>query len=319
MARRLIALLVGRLLHAGGLLFAVVTLVFLATQLLPGSVAHAILGQSATPEAIASLEREMGLHAPAWQRFANWCWQILHGDLGTSFTTRQPVIHEVVPRMANSMSLAVFVTIVAVPLSLVLGMLSVLYPGSLADRILMGFTRLTVSLPEFFSAYLLIFFFSVYLDWLPSSAVIRPEMSLGERLFAMILPGAVLLLAILGHITGMTRAALLRIMQAPYIEMATIKGVGRWRILMHHALPNAWAPIVNVIALNLAYLIVGAMVVEVVFVYPGIGQYMVDSVLKRDLPAIQACALVFGAIYIALNTLADILSTMSNPQLRYPK
>lgn len=312
-------LLSARLLHAAGLLLAVVVLVFIATQLLPGSAAQAILGQHATADSIAALEREMGLDAPAWQRFGHWFWQILHGDLGISYTTRQPVIEEIAPRMSNSLLLAAFVTAVAVPLSLIMGVGCVLFQGRLVDRILTAFTRLTVSLPEFFSAYLLIFLFAVYLDWLPSSAVIRPDMTLGERLFVMILPGLVLLLAILGHITGMTRAALIRVMQSPYIEMATIKGVGRWRILTHHALPNAWAPIVNVIALNLAYLIVGAMVVEVVFVYPGIGQYMVDKVLKRDLPAIQACALIFGAIYITLNTLADMLSILSNPQLRYPK
>lgn len=316
MAGSLIAAAGRRLLLALSLLLAVVVLIFTATQWLPGSVAHALLGQQATPEAIAALERTMGLDGPAWQRLLRWLGQLLQGDLGISYVSRQPVWQELAPRLTNSLTLAALVAICAVPLSLLMAMTSVLYQGRLADRLLGAWSRLSVALPEFFTGYLLILLFAVHLDWLPSSAVIRRDMPLAERLYVMILPAAVLLLAIMGHITGMARAALLNAMTRPHIEMAMIKGVDRRRIVFRHALPNAWAPIVNVIALNLAYLIVGVMVVEVIFVYPGIGQYMVDSVLKRDMPAIQACAVIFGALYIALNTLADLISTLSNPRLR---
>ncbi|KAF1021997.1 MAG: Glutathione transport system permease protein GsiC [Paracidovorax wautersii] len=287
MVRRLIVAAVGRrLLYAASLLLAVVVVVFVATQWLPGSAAQALLGQQATPEAVAALERSMGLDAPAWQRLLRWLAQLLQGDLGTSYVTHQPVWNELAPRLLHSLALASVVTALAVPL------------------------------PEFFTGYLLILLLSVNLAWLPSSSVIHPGMGLSAFLLAAALPALVLLLAIAGHITGMARAALAETLSAPYIEMARIKGVGHWRLLWRHALPNTWAPIVNVIALNLAYLVVGAMVVEVIFVYPGIGQYMVDSVLKRDMPAIQACAVLFGALYIVLNTLADVIAVLANPRLR---
>lgn len=314
--RLILAAVSRRLLYAASLLLAVVIVVFAATQWLPGSAAQALLGQQATPEAVAALERAMGLDAPAWQRLLRWLTQMLQGDLGTSYVTHQPVWNELAPRLLNSLALASIVTALAVPLSLGMAVLSVRYQGRLADRVLTAFTRVTVALPEFFTGYLLILLLSVNLAWLPSSSVIHPGMGLSAFLLAAALPALVLLLAIAGHITGMARAALAETLTAPYIEMAHIKGVGHWRVLWRHALPNTWAPIVNVIALNLAYLVVGAMVVEVIFVYPGIGQYMVDSVLKRDMPAIQACAVLFGALYIVLNTLADVIAVLANPRLR---
>lgn len=316
MAGSLIQALVARLLYACSLLLAVLLLVFVATQWLPGSAAQALLGQSATAESVAALEHAMGLDLPVWQRMLQWLTQLLQGDFGRSYISNQPVWLELAPRLGNSLTLAGSVAIFAIPLSLGLALLSVRYQGSVLDRVLASFTRITVALPEFFTGYLLMLLLSVQLAWLPSSAIIHPGMGSAAFLEASVLPALVLTLAIAGHIAGMARAALVDTMGTPYIEMAQIKGLSRWRILLRHALPNTWGPIVNVVALNLAYLVVGAMVVEVIFVFPGVGQYMVDSVLKRDMPAIQACALVFGCIYIGLNTLADLIATAANPRLR---
>ncbi|WP_254436436.1 ABC transporter permease [Vreelandella aquamarina] len=144
-------------------------------------------------------------------------------------------------------------------------------------------------------------------------------MSLGERLHAIVLPAATLTLVILAHMMRMTRAAILSVMQSPYIETAELKGLGLFRIIARHAFPNAIAPIVNVVMLNLAFLIVGVVVVEVIFVYPGMGQYLIDHVAKRDVPVVQAVGLLFAAVYIGLNMLADIIAIVTNPRLRHPK
>ena len=160
---------------------------------------------------------------------------------------------------------------------------------------------------------------AVKLGWFSSVAMINDSMSLGDKLSAIALPVAVLVLVVLAHMMRMTRAAILNVMQSAYIETAELKGLSGFNVIFRHAFPNAIAPIVNVVMLNLAYLVVGVVVVEVVFVYPGMGQYLVDHVSKRDVPVVQACGLVFAAVYIGLNMVADIVAILSNPRLRHPK
>jgi peptide/nickel transport system permease protein len=178
---------------------------------------------------------------------------------------------------------------------------------------------MTISVPEFFIAYVLILVFAVNLDWFPSLATVHSRMSLGEKLYVTILPAATLTMLVAAHMLRMTRSSVLAIMSQPAIEMAFLKGLTRSRVIIKHALPNAAAPIITVIALNLAYLIVGVVVIEVVFVYPGIGQLMVDAVTKRDLPVVQACGLIFAGTFVVLNTIADILAILANPRLRHPR
>ena len=168
-------------------------------------------------------------------------------------------------------------------------------------------------------AYILIYYFAVKLFWAPSFASISPGMPILEQLHAISLPVSVLTLVVLAHMMRMTRAAILNVMQSAYIETAELKGLNTFAVIRKHAFPNAIAPIVNVVMLNLAYLIVGVVVVEVIFVYPGMGQYLVDHVAKRDVPVVQACGLVFAAFYIFLNMAADIIAILSNPRLRHPK
>ena len=178
---------------------------------------------------------------------------------------------------------------------------------------------MTISVPEFFIGYLLIIFISVRLDWFPSLAMVSDDMSFAERLYTVALPAATLVMVVLAHMMRLTRAAVISVLSSPFIEMAILKGIPKWRIVLEHALPNALAPIINVVAVNMAYLIVGVVVVEVVFVYPGMGQLMVDSVSKRDVPVVQTCGLIFASAYVLLNMIADLLGILSNPRLRHPR
>ena len=301
------------------LLWAVSVLIFAGTEILPGDVATAILGQTATPEAIANIRGQLGLDRPAVVRYFDWLGGALQGDFGVSYTNRQDIATNVGRRLGNTLFLAAAAAAIAVPLALVLGVLAVRYRNTLFDRLLSIVTLSTVSLPEFFAGYLLILLFAVELRWFPSTATIRDTMSLGEKLYVIALPTLTLVLVVVGHMMRMTRAAVLNVLSSAYIETAELKGISPTRIIVKHALPNALAPIVNVIALNLAYLVVGVVVVEVIFVYPGMGQFMVDHVSKRDVPVVQACGLIFASVYIVLNLVADLASVLANPRLRHPR
>jgi peptide/nickel transport system permease protein len=301
------------------LLFAVSVLIFAGTQILPGDVAQSILGQSATPEALANLRRELGLNDPAIVRYFSWLGGVLTGDLGTALTTRQPIAETLMPRLWNTLFLAFCAAIVSVPLAVLLGLLAVRYRNGPIDKAISGFALASTSLPEFFIGYLLIFFVAVQLRWFPSISTVYDGMPLAQKLNAIVLPATVLVLVVLAHMMRMTRAAILNVMQSAYIETAELKGLSSFDIIRKHAFPNAVAPIVNVIMLNLAFLVVGVVVVEVIFVYPGMGQYLVDHVAKRDVPVVQAVGLIFAAVYISLNIIADIAAIVANPRLRHPK
>jgi peptide/nickel transport system permease protein len=206
-----------------------------------------------------------------------------------------------------------------VPIALALGLLTALYRNSWFDRIANGVTLTTIASPEFFVAYILMFFLAVKLKIFYPLSTVNATTPFWEHLFRALLPAITLTLVIVAHMMRMTRASIIALLSSPYIEMAKLKGLTPRQVILKHALPNAWAPIATVIAFNLAYLVVGVVVVEVVFVYPGIGQLMVDSVGSRDMPVAQACALIFAATYILLNLTADIVAIVTNPRLLHPK
>ncbi|MCP5153138.1 MAG: ABC transporter permease [Ectothiorhodospiraceae bacterium] len=295
-------------------LFLISVLIFGAIELLPGDIAEEILGQSATPETVEAFRRELGLDRPAHLRYLDWLGGVAQGDLGHSLANRRPIADLIAGRLANTLFLALYAAVIAVPLSLALGILAALYRNSLYDRAVNVFTLSSISFPEFFVAYILIFFLAQS-GLFPSIARVTPGADLADKLHRTFLPALTLTLVVTAHMMRMTRAAIINLLASPYIEMARLKGVGPARIVLRHALPNALAPIINVIALNLAYLITGVVVVEVVFVYPGLGQLMVDSVSKRDVTVVQAAALIFACAYVLLNLVADVLSTLSNPRL----
>ena len=301
------------------LLLAVSVLIFAGTQILPGDVAQSILGQSATPEALANLREELGLNEPALSRYFSWLGGAMTGDLGTALTSGADISDAIGSRLGNTVFLAAVAAVIAIPLAILLGLLAVRYRERWPDKLISGVTLASISLPEFFIGYVLILFFAAKLQWFPSVATVYDGMAFGERLNVVVLPAITLTMVVLAHMMRMTRAAILNVMQSAYIETAELKGLSAFQVIARHAFPNAIAPIVNVVMLNLAYLVVGVVVVEVVFAYPGMGQYLVDHVSKRDVPVVQACGLIFAAVYIGLNMIADIVSILANPRLRHPK
>jgi peptide/nickel transport system permease protein len=314
-------MILGRAVLGLGMLLPVSAIIFFAVSLLPGDYATEVLGQQATPESVARFRELLGLDAPVAQRYAAWLTHALQGDLGKSYASHEggvrPVIRIIGERLLNTFFLAGVTALVAVPLAIGLGILIALYRDSWLDRLLNSTTLTMISCPEFFLAYILMLLFSVKLNLFYSLAMVDPGMSLGTRLLRIALPVLTLTLVITAHMMRMTRTAIVSILAHPYIEMARCKGLSPARIILRHALPNAWAPIVNVIAFSLSYLVVGVVVVEVAFAYPGIGQTMVDAVRARDVPVIQACALIFAATYIVFNLTADLVAIATNPRLMH--
>ncbi|WP_050927568.1 ABC transporter permease [Aestuariivita boseongensis] len=301
------------------LLFAASAMIFGLTEALPGDAAQAVLGQGATEEALANLRREMGLDQPAITRYFQWLGGIVQGDLGTSITNRLDIATSISNRLGNTLFLAFWAAVFSVPLAIFLGLLAVRYQNRWPDKVISGATLATISIPEFLIGYVLVYFIAVQLGWFAPLALISDSMSLGQKLHAIALPVIVLTMVVLAHMMRMTRAAILNVMQSAYIETAELKGLSTFNVIRKHAFPNAIAPIVTVVMLNLAYLVVGVVVVEVVFVYPGMGQYLVDAVVKRDVPVVLACGVIFAGIYISLNLIADLVSILANPRLRHPK
>jgi peptide/nickel transport system permease protein len=297
-------------------LFVVSVLIFIGVEALPGDLAEAILGQSATPETVAAFRRELALDQSPPVRYQIWITNLLQGDLGTSLANGQEIAGLLAGRLANTFFLAGVTAVVAVPLAISLGVISAIYRGGPVDRLVSIFSLAAISFPEFFIAYLLTLLLSVQINLFPGLARIDDSMTFLEQLNAIALPVITLSLVVTAHMMRMTRAAIINVLAMPYIEMAHLKGLGRRRIILRHAMPNALSPVINVVVLNLAYLVVGVVLVEVVFAYPGLGQLLIDSVSKRDLPVVQASCLVFAATYILLNLLADVLSILSNPRLR---
>ena len=303
-------------------LFVVSIIIFSAIEFLPGDFGEAVLGQAALPETVEAFRRELGLNKPPIERYLSWVGNVLSGDLGNSFSGRnasgvdrsRDVWTLIQPRLSNTLFLASMAAIVAVPLSLVLGITAALYRNSPYDRVVNATTLTTISFPEFFVGYILILIFATYFKVFPSLANISDSTPMFEKIYRSTLPALALTLVIVAHMMRMTRAAIINLLASPYIEMAQLKGVSKAKVILHHALPNAWAPIVNVIAFNLAYLVVG-----VVVVYPGLGQLMVDAVSSRDIPVVQACALIFAGTYILLNLFADVISIVTNPRLLHPR
>ena len=300
-------------------LFVLSAFIFLGVELLPGDAAAAILGMEAAQNTLEELRRELGLDLPLHTRYIAWLGKVLQGDFGVSIANGYEVSHLVGVRLFNTIFLACFAAAISIPLALTLGVLAALYRNTAFDRGINLTTLTTISFPEFFTAYVLILAFSINLGFFPSISQIHPDIEFTDRLYRTLLPAATLTLVTVAHTMRMTRAAIINLLASPYIEMARLKGLSPVRIIVKHALPNALAPIINIVIINLAYLVVGVVVVEVVFVYPGLGQLLVDAVSKRDIPIVQASALIFATTYISLNLLADVLSIASNPLLLHPK
>ncbi|MER9883502.1 ABC transporter permease [Mesorhizobium sp. M0118] len=300
-------------------LWIVSLIIFSGVQFLPGDIATQMLGQSATPETLVAFRNSLGLDLPLYLRYVHWLGDMFRGHLGTALSNGRDIGELIRPRLFNTLFLAAAAAVMAIPLALTGGVLAALYRNTIFDRVINVVTLASISLPEFFSAYIFILLLAANAGIFPSLSDVDATTGLGDRLIAVALPALTLTVAVLAHMMRMTRTSILSVLANQYIETARLKGIPEWRVLVRHALPNAWAPILTVVVLNLAYLITGVVIVEVVFVYPGLGQLIVDSVQKRDIPVVQACSLIFAATYVLLNLTADILSVIVNPRLLHPK
>ena len=316
--------LLGRLGISVATLFVVSVLIFIGTNLLPGDVAQILLGQMATPESLAALQAKLGMDQPGYVRYFMWLRDVATGDLGFSKAglgagNATPIVQIIEPRIFNTLQLTSMVAVIAIPVALFLGLLAAMHPGTRLGRTVTFSTLNLISVPDFLVATFLVLVFAVYLGWLPSIAYLRGDETGWGLIRALAMPTLTLIIIVSAQIIRMTRATVLNVMSSPYVEMAILKGVPRRRIILRHALLNAIGPIVNVIALNLAWLVGGVVIVEQIFAYPGLAKLMIDAVLVRDLPLVQACAMIFCASYVVLIFIADMASILSNPRLRHPK
>ncbi|MGW4735775.1 ABC transporter permease [Streptomyces shenzhenensis] len=312
----MLAFLARRVSAAVGTLFLSSVLVFLAVQALPGDVAGQILGKDATPDAVAALRGRLGLDRPAWERYADWMAGALHGDFGTSLVSQRPVGGEVAAHLANSALIAGVTVLFAVTGSIVLGVIAGLYRDRWPDHLISTVSLVGMSVPEFVVATVLVLCFSIALPWFPAVVLYGADASVGQLLPAVWLPALALAVVMAAYIVRMARTSVIDVMAGEYVTTARLKGLSSWRVVTRHALPSALLPTLHVIALNVAWLVGGVAVVENVFNYPGIGKLMLSSVQNRDLPVIQAVALVSAVVYTVCNLAADLGAMALDPKLR---
>ena len=310
------ALILRRIALLALILLAVSLLTFAIVNILPGNVAHAILGETATPEEIRGVEMRLGLDRPLIARYVDWIAAMLRGDFGTSLSFNQPVAPVLLARLGNSAILAALVLLAAVPLSLLIGVLCAVFQGSMLDRALSAFAVVAYALPEFVIGLLLILAFSIWWPILPGSSLVGPGENPLARPEALVLPVVVLTLHQLAHLSQITRASMIGVLDSNYVRTAELKGLPPPTVIVKHALRNALLPTVAEIGMNFGYVLGGLVVVETLFSYAGVGQLMVMSVSHRDVPTLQATVLVVAAAYGIGNLLADVASMQLNPRLR---
>jgi peptide/nickel transport system permease protein len=310
------ALIFKRVAVAALTLLLVSAVVFAITSVLPGDAAQAALGQSATPEMIAALRAQLGLNEPAYLRYLHWLLGLLSGNPGQSLANNTPVGELIAVRLPKSLWLAGTAAAVSVPIALSVGIVSAMYRGSRLDRALSMATLGMVAVPEFLVATLAVLLFAVKLRWLSALSYVPDNPSPSQFLRAYAMPVMTLSFVVVAQMARMTRAAVVDQLSRPYVEMAILKGASPVRIVLAHALPNAVGPIANAVALSLSYLLGGAIIVETIFDYPGIASLMVDAVTNRDMPLLQACAMIFCCAYLCLVLLADLCAIVSSPKLR---
>lgn len=241
---------------------------------------------------------------------------MVSGDPGQSMVANMPVAEVISSRLPNSLLLAALTALVAVPVALTIGIGSAMNRGGRIDRALNIATMSMVAVPEFLVATIAVLIFSVKLRWLPSIALASEEMGWGDYLRGVAMPILTLSVVVIAQMARMTRAAVIDQMDRPYVEMAVLKGVAPVQVVLKHIMPNAIAPIVNAMALSLSYLLGGAVIVETIFNYPGLASLMVNAVISRDMPLLQACAMIFCAAYLLLMLIADVTAILANPRLR---
>jgi len=291
--------------------------IFAATQLLPGDVAQVLLGQFATPAALANLRAELGLDRPAYLQYFDWLGRFVSGDWGDSLASRQPVLPLVLGRMRNSAMLALLALLFYVPVGILLGVIAALNREKPLDQAISGLSMAFVGLPEFVSGLLLISAFAIGLAILPANSSIAPNTGFPQAFRFLVLPAITVSLTSLGYVARMTRATTIEVLKADYVRAADLKGLPRGQVLRRHVLRNALLPTITVVAMGIGYLIGGLIVTEQVYGYPGLGRLLVYAIQRRDVVLVQACSMVVVAVYSLSNLVADILYAVLNPRIRY--
>jgi peptide/nickel transport system permease protein len=297
-------------------LILVSILVFALAEVLPGDVGRSILGPYASDEQVAMMNKQLGADRPLYERYASWAGGFVTGDWGESPLLKVPVLPAVMKALGNSLILAGFALVIIIPTSILLGVFAGLRRDSALDR---GITISTLSMtviPEFVSGVVLLYIFAVWLKWLPVTAMPPDGSPFYERFYYLILPAIPLMFLELGYIARMARVGTVQVLAMPYIRTAVLKGLPRRRVIFGHVLRNAMVPTVTVIGSQVGWLIGGLVVIETLFVYPGIGKLMVDAAQTHDVVMLEASVLVVAVIYMVSNLLADIVVALLNPRIR---
>jgi len=310
-------MLAGRLVYAILTLFVISVLVFLATHVLPGDAAIAKLGKNATPAAVESFRQQFHLDDPITTQYANWVSDLVHGDLGVSFSNGFPVSDVIGDQLENSLVLLLCAGMIGIPLAAALGIYTAIRRDRLGDHVTSVSLLVVSSLPEFVLGILLVALLSTNVfELFPAVSPLDPSVSIFSQLDLLIMPVLTLVLLILPYVARTIRACMIEALASEYVTMARLKGLSERRVILRHALPNIAGPSFQVVAQTLAYLAGGIVVVETVFQYPGIGQAFVQSVQSRDVPVIQTLAMLLATFYVLVNIAADVGTVAMTPTLR---
>ncbi len=303
--------------------FVIITLlitsviIFTISQLLPGDIARIRLGREASDEAVNALRVTLGLNDPAPVRYFRWLSGFVRGDWGVSYTDNTAIFPKVIDRLTKSMWLALVTLIMAVPLSIVLGVIAGLNANKPIDGVISVTSLALIGFPEFVSGIVLISIFSYQLHWFPASSSIPPNITFGEALRSLILPAITATLVLLAYVIRLTRAGVIEVLKKGYVRTAVLKGLPWRKVITSHVLRNALLPTVTVLAISFGWLISGLVVIENVFNYPGLGQLMLFAISRRDLDLMQAIAMVTVTVYTLANLIADLLYAYLNPRIRF--
>ena len=297
-------------------LFIVSLITFVGVEVLPGDACTTYLEREAYGAALEACYKRLGLDIPAYERYVSWAIGVIQGDFGYSLSGEMKINDVLGPRVKNSLVLASASILIGIPIALLLGIITALWRDKMPDIIISTFTIFSMTIPEFISATLLILIVAIWLEWLPGIVIVPTGASVSELLPNIILPVIAISMIMTAHMARMVRSSVIQVMASDYVQMAILKGVPYWKMVFKHVLPNALLPAINVVALTIAWLLGGVVVTEVVFNYPGLGRLVIESISNRDLPVVQALAIILASIYVIINLIADLLTLMLNPRLK---
>ena len=297
-------------------LFIVSLITLVGVEVLPGDACTTYLEREAYGAALEACYKRLGLDIPAYERYVSWAIGVIQGDFGYSLSGEMKINDVLGPRVKNSLVLASASILIGIPIALLLGIITALWRDKMPDIIISTFTIFSMTIPEFISATLLILIVAIWLEWLPGIVIVPTGASVSELLPNIILPVIAISMIMTAHMARMVRSSVIQVMASDYVQMAILKGVPYWKMVFKHVLPNALLPAINVVALTIAWLLGGVVVTEVVFNYPGLGRLVIESISNRDLPVVQALAIILASIYVIINLIADLLTLMLNPRLK---